>query len=142
MLQQVKEGHMVALPWLLAKHIQGIALTPQGSAEDRALAHQHLFRTINKVFWPNDEADTSWKENISAKILKQGDACWVTKQKLFGWVLDTLCLYLYLPAARLQKVVTTLLQFPRSHRCTKQMDWESLCGQLRNLATVLPGGYC
>ena len=60
----------------------------------------HLFNQIDRVFRPNEEADTNRKEAISLKKMGQGDGEWSTRITVLGWDLETIAHLLYLPPRR------------------------------------------
>ena len=60
----------------------------------------HLFNQIDRVFRPNEEADTNRKYSISLKKLVQGDGAYSTRKTVLRWDLDTISHLLYLPPRR------------------------------------------
>ena len=63
----------------------------QGNKWKRRAVKRVLFRSLDKVFRPIDEADTKYRqEPASMKKLKNGDARWSTTKIVLGWFLDTI----------------------------------------------------
>jgi hypothetical protein len=81
------------------------------------------------------------KRPTQSKKLKLGEAYWTTKKKLLGWMVNSVCCLISLPTGCHTKISALLAQFPRSaRRCTLLACWQILCGNLRSIAPMLPGG--
>jgi hypothetical protein len=103
-------------------------------------ARHHIFYTLNLLFRPNDANDRHRKTPNSVKKLRLGNANWTTHKKLLGWVVDSVHCLVSLPSERYEKIRNLLADLPRSaHRCTL-LTWQILCGNLRSIAPMLPGG--
>jgi hypothetical protein len=103
-------------------------------------ARRHIFHTLDLLFRPNDANDRHRKTPDSVKKLCLGDANWTTCKKLLGWIVDSLRCLVSLPSERYDKIRNLLADLPRSaHRCTL-LTWQILCGNLRSIAPMLPGG--
>ncbi len=112
----------------------------QGTPDQLRQARRHIFHTIDLLFRPNDEHDRHRKTPNSIKKLRLGDANWATRKQLLGWIVDSVQRIILLPAARYTKIRALLDTFPRSaHRCTLH-KWQVLCGNLRSILPMLPGG--
>ena len=61
----------------------------QGGPIERHQMLCHLFNQIDRLFRPNEEADTKLKEAIYLMNLGQGDGAWSTRKTVLGWDLDT-----------------------------------------------------
>ena len=56
----------------------------QGGPRYRRQMLRHVFHQIDRVFRPNEEADTNRKYPISLKKLGQGDGAWSTQKTVLG----------------------------------------------------------
>ena len=81
----------------------------------------------------------SRKEPISAKKLRQGDACWATRKTILGWDFDTVAGTLNLPPRRLSRLYELLDAFPPTRRRVPIREWYQLLGELRSMTAALPG---
>jgi hypothetical protein len=79
------------------------------------------------------------KETVSIKKLRQGNACWATHKTILGWDFDTVDGTLTLPAHRLDRLYALLDFFPLTRRRVPLLEWHQLLGNLRFMATALPG---
>ena len=70
----------------------------QGGPTFRADARRHVFHTIDRVFRPNNHLDENRQEPNSMKKLGKGDAAWITRKRMLGWIIDTVRMTLSLPA--------------------------------------------
>ena len=102
----------------------------------------HLFNQIERVFRPNEEADTNRKEVIFLKKLVQGDGEWSTRITVLGCDLETIAHLLYLPPRRQDKVVDTLAAIPREARTASLHKWRKLLGMLHRINPAVAGLRC
>eukprot|EP00957_Ditylum_brightwellii_P201872 15327611-Ditylum_brightwellii.AAC.1 len=84
-------------------YVDAFCLLVQGGPVQGQNAQRHLFHTIDCLFQPNNAANITRKEPNLLKKLHKGNTCWVTHQKLLGWVIDTLRLHLTLPQSCFKK---------------------------------------
>ena len=61
----------------------------KGGPEEIQQMMQHLFRSINKLFRPNNNDDTIQEDPISHKSLHKVDAAWNMQKVVLGWVIVT-----------------------------------------------------
>ena len=59
-------------------------------------AHLHIFRFINLIFCPNEEADFVCQDPIIIKNLCHGDATWTMWKKNIFWIVGSLRFVIYL----------------------------------------------
>jgi hypothetical protein len=112
----------------------------QGNSAQLCQARRYVFHTLDLLFRPNDSEDRHRKTPNLIKKLKLGDADWTTQKKLLSWIVDTITSHISLPPEHYIKICDLLATFPRSaHRCTL-LRWQTLCGNLRSIAPMLPGG--
>jgi hypothetical protein len=112
----------------------------QGIPAQLCQARRHVFHTLDLLFRPNDSEDCHRKTPNSIKKLKLGNADWTTRKKLLGWMVDTISSHISLPPERYLKIRDLLATFPRSARRCTLLRWQTLCGNLRSIAPMLPGG--
>jgi hypothetical protein len=72
--------------------------------------------------------------------LKVVDADWTTHKKLLGWIVNSIQCLISLPADCHAKILGLLDQCPRSAKQCALLAWQILCGNLRSIAPMLPGG--
>ena len=66
-------------------YLEGFISVIQGGPRERCQILWHLFHQINRVFFPNKEADTDRKDPISQKKLGQGYGAQSTIKTFLGW---------------------------------------------------------
>jgi hypothetical protein len=112
----------------------------QGTPAQFRQARRHMFHSLDLLFCPNDAHDYHWKTPNSIKKLRLGDAGWMTKKRLLGWVVDSVCCLISLPPERHHKIRALLDEIPRSARRCTLLKWQILCRNLHSIAPMLPGG--
>ena len=112
----------------------------QGTPAQLRQARRHVFHSLDLLFRPNDAHDRHRKTPNSIKKLRLGDADWTTQKKLLGWVVDSVRCLISLPPERHHKIRALLDAIPRSARRCTLLKWQILCGNLRSIAPMLPGG--
>ena len=88
----------------------------QGNTERLRKIRNTFMHTIDQVLRPLDGQDSQYRrEPISESKLKKGDACWETRKKVLGWILDTVSMTIELPPRRAQRL-TDILQYSSEGR--------------------------
>jgi hypothetical protein len=99
-----------------------------------------LFHTLDEVLRPNDsDDDNSRQEPISIKKLQKGDARWDTQKQVLGWLIDTAQSTLTLPPHRLERLFDILNSIEPQQQRVSLKKWHSILGELRSMATAIPG---
>ena len=100
---------------------------------------RHTFHSIDKVFRPNDLADSACrKEPISVKKLLKGDDQWSTQKTVLGWNIDSQAMTITLPPHRQQRLLQ-LLRTVLKRKRTSVTEWHKLLGELRSMSLAIPG---
>jgi len=121
--------------------VEDFFLLAQGPRAQWRAARFLLFHGIDEVFFPNQNGNTpTRKEPNLMKKLFRGNAAFSTRNKILGWILDTLALTIMLPRARFDKMDRLLAQFPWQQRLIFTCKWQCLLGNLRIVAPIIPGG--
>jgi hypothetical protein len=79
----------------------------QGSWTHRRHIKRVLLHNLDKVFSPLDHL-------AYIKKMRKGDATWATRKIVLGWIIDTVCLTIELPAHRLTRLFELLHSMPPS----------------------------
>ena len=112
----------------------------QGDASRLGRIRRILFTAIDDVFRPMDVLDKSARrEPISVSKLMKGDACWTTRKKILGWILDTIAMTLTLPESRAARLKELLDDIPPNQKRVSEEKWHKALGELRSMAIALPG---
>lgn len=120
-------------------YVDDFILAAQTKRHQRRVLRAAL-HSIDSVLRPLATDDRpSRKEPVSVKKLRQGDACWSTRKTILGWDLDTVAGTLHLPPHRLARLYALLDAFPSTRRRVPLAAWHQLLGELRSMATALPG---
>ena len=116
-------------------------LLAQGSLNQLYWFKRQALHINDWIFRANDSHDNPivCKEPISKSKLLKGNACWSTTKVVLGWMLDTLCGTIKLPAHRktcLQEILTDASQCKR----VSVWAWQKLLGELQSMVLGIPGG--
>ena len=104
----------------------------QGNKWQRRTVKRILFQALDKVFWPLDNDDISYRqEPASIKKLKKGDACWTTSKIILGWLIDTINKTISLPEHQGARLLEILNSIPKSQRSIATKEWHKIIGELR-----------
>jgi hypothetical protein len=113
----------------------------QGSWAHRQHVKRVLLQNLDKVFRPLDHLDNEHlQEPASIKKMKKGDTSWATRKVVLGWIIDTVCLTIELPAHRLTRLFDLLHSIPPQQRRISTKKWQKLVGELRSMVLAIPGG--
>ena len=112
----------------------------QGSPNRTRWVRRILMEAIDDVLRPVDAQDGPYRrEPISVDKLQKGDACWETRKKILGMIIDTVSMTLELPPRRQQRLSALLDSIhPRQKRLSLNA-WHRLLGELRSMSIALPG---
>jgi hypothetical protein len=120
--------------------VDGFLGVAQGDASCLSRIRRILFTSIGDVFRPMDALDKSARrEPISVSKLMKGDACWTTRKKILGWILDTIAMTLTLPESRAARLKELLDDIPPHQKRVSEEKWHKALGELRSMAIALPG---
>jgi hypothetical protein len=112
----------------------------QGSTNRKRWVRRILMEAIDDVLWPVDDQDEPYRrEPISVDKLQKGDACWETRKKILGMIIDTVLMTLELPPRRQQRLSALLDSIHPSQKCLSLNAWHRLLGKLRSMSIALPG---
>jgi hypothetical protein len=113
----------------------GISQNPTATLTQRSMLH-----SIDTVFRANPLPDDppARKQVISQSKLAAGDCTWSTTKLILGWLLDTASRTLRLPQHKAHRLATLLSDFMALSR-TSRKKWQQLLGELRHMATAIPG---
>ncbi len=113
----------------------GLAQPPLSTHTLRALLH-----SVDKVFRSHPVPDDKpWrKATISSSKLATGDGAWSTRKTILGWDIDTAAGTIGLPEHKADRLRHILQHFATLRR-TSRKKWQSLLGELRHMAMVIPG---
>ena len=104
---------------------------------------RNLFYKVDRVFRPNDEADTNRKYPISQNNLGQGDGAWSTIKTVRGWDLNMISYLLRFPPRQQENVAAVIAAIPGEARTTSLLNWRKLLGlHLSITPDVLDQGSC
>jgi len=104
-------------------------------------------QTLRAILWgihsvfrgtPHPVDTPTRKQVISASKLAMGDGQWSTQKPILGWLVDTVAGTIHLlphKAQRLHELLSTYLPLKR----TSRKNWLHLLGELRHMATAIPG---
>jgi len=113
-----------------------------GISQPNTAAHtmRALLWGIHQVFrgTPHPADTPARKQVISASKLAAGDGQWSTQKPILGWLVDTAARTIHLlphKAQRLHELLSTYLPLKR----TSRTKWLRLLGELRHMATAIPG---
>jgi hypothetical protein len=96
--------------------------------------------SIDDVLRSLDEEDPSHaREPISVKKLRQGDASWSTIKNVLRWIINSVAMTITLPDRQLERLALLLDSIPLSQKRLSMEKMYSLLGELRSMATALPG---
>ena len=101
----------------------------QGGPKRMHAIRRHLCHSINEVLATPAVSEDQQLEALSAKKLKNGDAAWLTRKELLGWVVDTLRQTLELPARQKAELSTIFASITGKRRVT-QKKWHRIIGKL------------
>ena len=111
----------------------------QGTKDQRHVRSTLLY-AIDEIFRPNDAHDNSYRrEPVSIKKLKQGDCSWSTIREVLGWIINTATMTIQLPLHRQERLAEILASIPPSQKRISVKKWHKVLGELRSMATALPG---
>jgi hypothetical protein len=113
----------------------GLAQHPFATHTLRALLH-----SIDKVFrgHPVPDDKPCRKTTISSSKLATGNGAWSTRKTILGWDIDTAAGAIGLPDHKADRLRHILQHFATLRR-TSRKKWQSLLGELRHMAMVIPG---
>jgi hypothetical protein len=94
---------------------------------------------IDDVLRPLEAQDGPYRcEPISVDKLKKGDACWETRKKILGMIIDTVSMMLELPPRRQQRLSDLLNSIHPSQKRLSLNMWHKLWGELCSMSIALP----
>jgi hypothetical protein len=100
-----------------------------------------LLQILDKVFCPLGHlVNEHCQDPASIKKMKKGGAYWATRKGVLGWIIDTVCLTIELPAHRLTRLFDLLHAIPLQQRGVSTKKWQKLVGELRSMVIAIPGG--
>ncbi len=113
----------------------GVSQPPTSTATLRA-----ILWSIHQVFrgTPHPNDGPARKPVISTSKLENGNGQWSTQKNILGWLIDTMegsVRLLPHKALRLQELIEQYLPVRR----TSRRQWYKLLGELRHMATAIPG---
>ena len=73
------------------------------------------------------------------KKLKKGNATWATRKVMLGWTLDTVRGAMELPPHRVERLEATPDGIKPNQRRMPTKTWHKVLGELRSMATAIPG---
>ena len=112
----------------------------QGNAAQRRHVKRALFHALDQVFRALDPTDNPHRqEPASQKKFSKGEAAWSTRAVILGWIVDTVKGTIELPPHRLQRLHDILENLPRTRKHIKSKSWQRYLGELRSMATAIPG---
>jgi hypothetical protein len=99
-----------------------------------------ILHSIHSIFRPESHPDDppTRKPVLSESKLAAGDGVWSTTKQILGWLIDLSVQTLQLlphKAERLHELITTILPLRR----TSRRKWYKLLGELKHMATAIPG---
>jgi hypothetical protein len=113
----------------------GLAHATQSQSTLRCLLH-NLDSVFRRARHPFDKLTR--KQIVSASKLDTGDGAWSTQKIILGWAIDTATKTLALPLSKAECLRDILASFLTKKR-TSQKQWQRLLGELRHMATAIPG---
>jgi hypothetical protein len=112
----------------------------QGARKQLTNLRRILLHTLDEAFRPLESGDSpSRKEPASVKKLLQGDACWMTREVILGWIIDNLKMTIELPQHRVERLAKMLESTPRTQKRVSVQKWQQVLGELRSMSIALPG---
>jgi hypothetical protein len=114
----------------------------QGNLKRCQQVKRVLLHALDKVFCGVDELDSPHRqEPASLKKILKGDATWVTRKAILGWVLETIEKTMEIPAHRIERL-QDILDFilPTQKRVAVQ-KWHKVLGEMRSMSLALPGTH-
>jgi hypothetical protein len=113
-----------------------------GIAQDhtKVLTQRAILHSIDTIFrtHPHPDNPAHRKDTVSRTKLQQGDGTWATSKVMLGWLLDTSDKTLRLPQHKADRLVHLVEEFLPLKRTSRQR-WQQLLGELRHIATAIPG---
>ena len=119
--------------------IDDYLLGVQGGSTARLQHLRRLLHSIDEVFRPVDELDSSIRNHVpSVKKLLKGDAYLDTVKIVLGWLLDTLKGTIELPPHRKQRL-REIFDYLRNRTRVGTKTWQKFLGEFRSMAIGVPG---
>jgi hypothetical protein len=120
--------------------VDGFIGLAQGSTNHKRWVRWILMEAIYDVLRPLEAQDGPYRrEPISVDKLQKGDACWETRKKILGMIIDTLSMTPELPPRRQQRLSDLLNSIHPSQKRLSLNTWHKLLGKLRSMSLALPG---
>ena len=112
----------------------------QGPAHRQLQLRKTLFHALDKVFQTCDPGDLANRKGVLLlnKIMA-GDCAWSTCKVLLGWVIDKVNMMMSLPPHWENRIKDILAGIPCSQKRIGVDKWNRVLGELRSMATPLPG---
>jgi hypothetical protein len=111
----------------------------QGSTPRRQRHMRGLLHSVDRVFRPLDDEDSSHRQHVpSIKKFQKGDGSMQTVKNVLGWILDTVRGTLELPLHRRQRLSAIFDEVKGKTRMAISR-WHKILGELRSMAVGVPG---
>jgi hypothetical protein len=113
----------------------------QGNYKHRQHLKRSLLSSLDEVLRRVDgQENVHRQEPASLKKMLKGDATWVTRKFVLGWMLDTCAMTIQLPPHRVTRLFELLDSFTQKQLRTTANKWQKLLGELRSMMLGIPGG--
>jgi hypothetical protein len=109
----------------------------QGGPKRMRQLRRHLLEAVDRVL-AQPGTETHRNEAISLKKLSTGDGSWTIWKVILGWVLDTICQTMELPAHR-KLLLANIFQDLQGQKRISRKTWERYLGQLWFVSVAIPG---
>jgi len=120
-------------------YLDDLLFGTQGNWDERVRHLRRLLYSIDDVFRPLDEQDSSYCKHVpSQKKFRKGDGYPVTCKVILGWIVNSLKQTLELPPHRKQRLAD-IFEYLRGQSRVGLSKWQKILGELRSMAIGIPG---